>query len=279
MRSSALAVLLTVGTAQAAAQPAADAIVARASAYVVQYESTLGGIVAEEDYTQQMSRRVTFQTMSPRQTRRLKSDFMLVKFTADEPWIPFRDVIAVDGNAVGDRDARLERLFLQPGAQARQSASLITNEGARYNLGSMQRNINVPVLALEYLKPANAARCRFGSPHRETIEGSQAWKLDYTERDGPTVIRDGRNGGNVPASGTFWIRDADGAVMRTILRTASRVSDVEIDVKYCQAPSILVLVPCRMAEHYNVRGEEVTGVATYSNIRQFKVTTTEIVKH
>ena len=159
------------------------------------------------------------------------------------------------------------------------NASRITDEGARYNLGSMYRNVNVPVLGLEYLKAANAAHCRFGNPRRETVDGQAAWKIDYRELDGPTVIHDGRNGGNVPTNGTVWIRDADGAVMRTLLRTANRISDLEIDVKYCQAPSIAVLVPCRMSEHYNVRSEQVTGTATYTNIRQFKVTTTESIKH
>lgn len=276
MRSSALAILLATGALQAV-PPSADTIVAKASAYVAQYEAALGGLVAEEDYTQQRSSRT--MSASPRQTRRLKSDFMLVKFTQDEPWIPFRDVISVDGNPVGDREARLEQLFLKPGAESRANASRVTNEGARYNLGSMYRNINVPVLGLEYLREANAARCRFTSPHRETVDDQAAWKIDYRELDGPTVIHDGRNGGNVPARGTVWIRESDGAVMRTILRTANRISDVEIDVKSCQAPSIAVLVPCRMSEHYNVRSEQVTGTATYTNIRQFRVTTTETIKH
>lgn len=276
MRTSALAILLTAGAAQAG-PPSADAIVAKASAYVAQYEAALGGLVAEETYTQQRSSRS--RSASQRQTRRLTSDFMLVKFTQDEPWIPFRDVISVDGNPVGDRAARLEQLFLKPGAEARKDASRIANEGARYNLGSMYRNINVPVLGLEYLRAANAARCRFGSPRRETVDRQAAWKIDYRELAGPTVIRDGRTGGNVPAHGTVWIRESDGAVMRTILRTANRVSEVEIDVKYCQAPAIDVLVPCRMSEHYDVPAEQITGTATYTNIRQFKVTTTETIKH
>jgi hypothetical protein len=287
MRSDGLVVLavsaaqaLRAASGPAASQPAVDAIVTRASAYVVQYESALGGLVAEEDYTQQVSMRTPSPTMvAPRRTRRLKSDFMLVKFTAAEPWIPFRDVIAVDGKPVGDRDARLEELFLKPEAQARQNAARITDEGARYNLGSMHRNINVPTLALEYLKPGNAARCRLGAPHRETVDGQAAWKIEYAERDGPTVIKDGRNGGDVPANGVFWIRDTDGAVMRSILRTKNRISDLEIDVKYCQAPAVPVLVPCRMSERYNLSREQVTGVATYANIRQFKVTTTESIKH
>jgi hypothetical protein len=282
MRTSALAIVLAAALRQSSGQaaqagpPSTDAIVAKASAYVAQYETALGGLVAEEDYTQQRSSR---SFASPRQTRRLKSDFMLVKFTEDEPWIPFRDVITVDGKPVGDREARLEQLFLKPGTEARRNANQITDEGARYNLGSMTRNVNVPVLGLEYLRADNAAHCRFSNPRRETVDGEAAWKIDFREPNAPTVIHDARNGGNVPASGTVWIRDADGAVMRTILRAANRVSDLEIDVKYCRAPAVAVLVPCRMAEHYTLPREMVTGTATYSNIRQFKVTTTESIKH
>lgn len=278
-RSSALAALLTVGGAQAAAQPAVDPVIAKATAYVTQYEAALGGLVAEEDYTQQRTlRSLSANVAPPVQTRRLKSDFMLVKFTGDEPWIPFRDVISVDNKPVGDREARLERLFLQPESEARKSASRVTDEGARYNLGTMRRNINVPVLGLEYLKPGNAERCQFGRPHPELVDGVAAWKIDYTERGGPTVIRDSRSGGNVPAKGTFWIRSVDGAILRSILKTSNGVTEFEIDVKYCQVPSIAVLVPCRMAEKYGRRTEQVTGLATYTNIRQFKVITTEAIK-
>jgi hypothetical protein len=99
---------------------------------------------------------------------------MLVKFTQDEPWIPFRDVISVDGKPVGDREARLEQCSSSPAAEARQNASRITDEGARYNLGAMVRNVNVPVLGLEYLRAENAAHCRFGNPHRETVDGEAA---------------------------------------------------------------------------------------------------------
>ena len=127
---------------------------------------------------------------------------MLVKFTQDEPWIPFRDVISVDGKPVGDRDARLEQLFLKPGAEARQNAKRVTDERARYNLGTMYRNVNVPVFGLEYLRAENAAHCRFGNPRRETVDGQAAWKIDYRELDGPTVITDARGGGNVAANGT-----------------------------------------------------------------------------
>lgn len=260
--------------------PAADAAIARAGAYLVEYEAALGGLVAEEEYTQQLSYRTPSpQMVVPRQTRRLKSDFMLVKFSAEEAWIPFRDVVEVDGKPVRDRDARLERLFLTANAEARRNAGVITAEAARYNLGRFSRTINVPVLALEYLRPANAARCRFDAPRRERVDGEDAWKIDFKEQDsGPTVIRDSRNGGNVPASGTFWIRASDAAVLRTLVKLGNRLINSNIEVRYCASPSVPVLVPCRMSEKYYNRNEEITGVASYANIRQFKVTTTEAIK-
>lgn len=263
-----------------APQPAADAVVVQASAYLARYDAALSALVAEEDYTQKLLLRSSGPAViAPGQTRRLVSDFMLVRLKEDEAWTPFRDVISVDGKPVRDRDARLERLFLQANAEAVRNAARITDEGARYNLGRLRRTVNVPVLALEFLRPRNAARCRFQEPHRERIDGEDAWKVDFKEQDnGTTLVRDGRNDRNVPAAGTFWIRASDGAVMRTIVRIGNAITNSEIDVRYCSVAPLPVLVPCRMAEKYYDRGEQITGVATYSNVRQFTVTTSESIK-
>src|SRR6187399_3273464 len=172
MTSKAIAVIaLTWGVLAAAPPPQAHtarpAVIVKASAYVESYEARLGGLVAEENYAQHLLR--DGQRSPAGQKRRLKSDFMLVKFGADEPFTPYRDVLEVDGTPVADRTTRLEQLFLQPGAEARTSAARITNESARYNLGRFQRNINVPTLALEYLKPGNIERCRFQTPRAEQL--------------------------------------------------------------------------------------------------------------
>lgn len=260
--------------------PAADAIIAQASGYLARYDAALSALVAEEEYTQKLLVRSAGPTViSPGQTRRLVSDFMLVRFKDGEPWTPFRDVLSVDGKPVRDRDARLERLFLQPGAEAAKNAARISDEGARYNLGRLRRTVNVPVLALEFLRPVNAARCRFQQPHRERLDGEDAWRIDFKEQDkGTTLIRDGRNDKNVPAAGTFWVRASDGAVLRTIVKMGNAITNSEIDVRYCAAASLSVLVPCRMSEKYYNRGEQITGVASYSNVRQFTVTTSESIK-
>jgi len=258
------------------AQSVRPAVVVKAANYVERYEARLGGLVAEENYSQHLRR--DGQRAPAGQKRQLKSDFMLVKFGADEPFTPYRDVLEVDGTPVADRTTRLEQLFLQPGVEARTSAARITNESARYNLGRFQRNINVPTLALEYLKPGNIERCRFQTPRAEQIGYDDARKVDFKESGGPTVITDSRNGANVPASGTYWIRDADGAVLRTVIKIGGRLIQTEIDVRYCEVPKIEVLVPCRMLEHVSGRGETVEGTATYANIRQFTVTTSETIK-
>jgi hypothetical protein len=257
------------------AQTTRPAVVVKASNYVESYEARLGGLVAEENYTQRLIRQ---GFGAARQTRNLKSDFMLVKFGADEPFTPYRDVLEVDGTPVADRTTRLEQLFLQPGAEARTSAARISNESARYNLGRFRRNINVPTLALEYLKPANIVRCRFETPRAEQIGFDDARKVDFKETGGPTVIKDAGNGANVPASGTFWIRDSDGAVIRTVLKVGGRLIQYEVDVKYCEAANIEVLVPCRMSDRVTGRGETVEGTASYAKIRQFTVTTSETIK-
>lgn len=268
----------SVLTAAAAPQPATPppAIVVKAASYVESYETQLGGLVAEENYRQQLTRRIASTTS--RQTRTLKSDFMLVKFTSDEPFTPFRDVLEVDGAPVADRTTRLEKLFLQPGAEARKSAAEISNESARFNLGRSWRNINVPTLALEYLKRSNIGRCRFQTPRSESVDGVEVRKVDFKEQSGPTVIKDAVNGGNVPASGTFWIRTSDGALLRTVIKVGGPLIESETDVRYCAVPKIDVLVPCRMSDRFYGRGEEIRGTATYVNIRQFTVTTSETIK-
>ena len=276
-RGLAVCVVALVGMPQAS--PPAGDVIARASAYLAEYESSLGSLVAEEDYTQQLTFRTSSPGVPPRQTRRLVSDFLLVRVKTDEPWVPYRDVMSVDGKPVRDRDARLERLFLRPDAEALKSAARIADESARYNLGRFRRTVNVPVLALEFLRPSNAARCRFQSPHRERIDGEETWKMDFKEQNaGESVIRDSRNGRNVPASGTFWIRASDGAVLRSTVKIGNANISSEMDVRYCAVPSVSVLVPCRMSEKYYSRSEEITGVATYAHVRQFKVTTSESIK-
>ena len=143
--------------AQSGAQAALtlETILARAGEYVVQLETDLSGIVAEEHYSQNLladRRQDEFH-------RDLKSDLLLVRPNDAERYVQFRDVFEVDGRPVRDRDDRLATLFLHPVPSSAEQMEEIAAESARYNIGSVSRvNLNVPVLALMFLRPDNQAR-------------------------------------------------------------------------------------------------------------------------
>jgi len=260
-------------TLGAQAKPGAEDVVAKASAYVQRYETQLGGVVAEEDYIQEVA-----SIRGQIQKRRLTSDFLLVRFSENDPWTPFRDVIAVDGKPVQDRQDRLERLFLaRDAATARSDLRRIADESARYNLGPVYRTINVPFLALTFLRPENISRFHAQAPRSETLDGVAVWRIDYSERARPTLIR-GREGEYVPARGAFWIRQEDGAVLQTRVRAEVDRVGADILVKYCQPAGLSMLVPCTMREKYDAGAQQINATATYSNIRQFTVTTNETIK-
>src|SRR5215813_6451060 len=138
-RIVALAVAFLVPAALTAEErPPLQTILDRVSDYVVRYESTIQGIVAEERYVQDSDK-----SDRPFVTHReLKSDLLLVRAEgSDFGYAQFRDVFEVDGDAVRDRTDRLTKLFINQSLSAHKLASEIMNESARYNIGTIERNI------------------------------------------------------------------------------------------------------------------------------------------
>ena len=121
------------------------------------FDAGFSNVVAEEHYEQRTSSNVLRGSHGGSQptSRTLVSDFLLVKLSGQDVWLPFRDVFEVDGKPVRDRQDRLTKLFLQPAATALQQAEQIVAESARYNIG-VARNINIPVLALTVLGRATS---------------------------------------------------------------------------------------------------------------------------
>ena len=90
----------------------------------------------------------------------------------------FRDVFEVDGHA-GARprraaDAAVPRRFAVGGEQL----GRILDESARFNIGDIERNINTPMFALQFLEPANQPRFKFkrtqATPCRRRCRGAAA---------------------------------------------------------------------------------------------------------
>src|SRR5258708_313407 len=127
-------------------EPALDSVLARAGAYVVEFQRQLSGVVAEEQYVQDVRYPLTTGTRANpllARHRELKSDLLLVKPVGGDRWIQFRDVFEVDGKAIRDRSERLMKLFVSPSTSSAAQADLIIQESSRYNIGNLQRTVNV----------------------------------------------------------------------------------------------------------------------------------------
>jgi len=164
-----------------------DVVLDKAGDYVAAYERTFVGVVAEETYRQEV-RGIAgtdsrgFAAEARGQRRDLKSDMLLVRAPAGDRWIQFRDVFEVDGKPVRDRAERLAKLFLQPSASTQQQVDDIAAASARYNIGGINRNINVPVLALTVLEPQNRAWFSF-----KGRKAGGTFELEYQEERGGTL--------------------------------------------------------------------------------------------
>jgi hypothetical protein len=274
------------GTTAAAPDPELDLTLARVDAYLQSYLRNYTNIVAEERYDQRLeypsNTEMTPLGMRPRTDggaigRVLKSDLLMVSTPSLGRWLPFRDVFEVDGKPVRDREDRLKKLFLDAPANALNDARRITEESARYNLGSVDRTINVPTLPLELLSSANRPRLRLVRRGEESIEGTQTRRIDFEERPGATLIRT-TSGQGVPSRGSFWVDPLTGTVVRTLLRTETADVKTELSVTYRHFETVGLWLPSEMNESYTQPHQKLKGVARYSNVRRFQVTTDQTIK-
>jgi hypothetical protein len=294
-----LAVLLAAGSATLSGQQTTlEAVLARAGDYVTKFHRDLSGIVAEEHYVQDViggARRSVQGVGAPpppldsrRVHREFKSDLLLVFEESSGRYVQFRDTYEVDGEAVQDRSKRLANLFIQPTATSLAQATRIMNESARYNLGGVRRNINVPVFPLMFLEPVNQPRFRFTgktlkrsdvskvSKVADFSSSAEVWEIVYREVEPKTLIRT-VNQRDLPARGRFWIEASSGRVLMTELIAEDSIVHASITVTY-QSPAVVgFLVPIEMREAYSQTGfsQRTEALATYSNFRRFNVTTDE----
>lgn len=282
--TAAVALMLSHAAAQ---EPSLDEVLARAGAYVVEFQRKLSGVVAEEQYVQNVRNRFgTVGRMNPLLPthRALKSDLLLVKPAGGDRWMEFRDVFEVDGKPVRDRDERLIKLFVSPSPGSASQTERIITESSRYNIGNLQRTLNTPVLALTILNPVVQGRFVFKrTDHTDPSLGrtsgktpDSVWVLEYKEVEKETLIRT-TNGRDMPARGRFWIEPETGHVMASELIVEDPIISGTIDVEYRAEPSIGLQVPLDMRERYDIRrdGSRVDGVATYGRFRTFQVNVDE----
>lgn len=272
----------------AAGQPAPvelQVLLARAGAYVGRFAAAFSNVVAEERYVQQASGRQTMSgggrgasspTVTGQQRRELISDFLLVKLEGVDMWVPFRDVFEVDGRPVREREQRLATLLLNPTGQALDQARLILQESARYNIGEVERTINMPLLALGFLDQGQQGRFRFSLGREDEREGSGIWVVNYVEQGRPTFVRtpDGRD---LFASGRLWIEAATGRLTKTEIAFQTDSLRASVTTSFRADERFRVDVPVEMVEEYSLlrSRSRISGRASYGRFRRFDVRSTE----
>jgi hypothetical protein len=265
------------------AEPTLAAVLAKAAAYVSDYQNRLAGIVAEEQYRQNVM--VTQRRGSPtsRQYRLLRSDLLLVSNGREGSWLQFRDVFEVDRKPIRDRDERLYKLFVGASADAAKQAEAIQAESSRYNIGPIMRTINMPVLALVFFDRANQIRFEYEKGKAGNVkrfagmaDEQRIWMIEYRETMKGTLVR-GAKDRDIPSHGRIWIDSATGRILRTELISEDTDVRALIDVSYRPEAGLDLLVPAEMRELYELRRTQsrIDGRAEYSRFRRFTVTTSE----
>jgi hypothetical protein len=252
-------------------------LLARVSAYVVEFNRSFGSVVAEERYEQILRRSLGSNGTSVQRgnsgpiATTLVSDFLLVQVPG-EGWLPFRDVYERDGQQIRDREERLAKIFLSGSRASFDQARAVMDESARYNIGNVQRNINVPTLVLTLLTDGQRDRFAF-KVGKVDDEGTL---IEFRETGRPTFVRT-TNDNDLPVHGRIWVDAETGTIRRTELHAVDTSVEAHITVTYQLDTGLGVWVPSRMEERYR-RGRdtvEVRGLATYSRFRRFQVKTSE----
>lgn len=184
--------------------------VQKLGAYVAAYGEKASVVVGVEKYTQS----VTTAEAGMIRPRQLIAEFAIVKTSGG--WVGYRDVVQVNTERVADRQDRLLRLLTEPSSDTSELVR-IANESARYNIGPVATNLNVPTSALFLFQPSNLHRFAFTRKASRKVEGVDTVEIDFKEIVTPTLVGR-RDGTDVPLEGTLWIIPADGAVVRTRLR-------------------------------------------------------------
>ena len=226
----------------AAQKPAVADILKVAGDYLLQYGEKLSTVAAEEEYTQ--------RDPDVRQaSRRLRSDFVLIGHKGGSI-STFRDVFAVDGNAVRERDDRLLKLFdTVMVSAAHTEAGAWTEEAARYYMSSNLRMLDVPTVALEFLRPVNQDSSDFSVERVRNEKGVQVATLSFTARitDGvlatpPGAITEGR----------AWVEVSTGTIRQTELLVHGEGFSFKATTRYGHEPVLGLWVPTELVQQIDV---------------------------
>lgn len=262
----------------------------RLAAYAERFGREFRGVVATERYVQVVKPWDGFTPEEPRvdgrsvtARRELTSDLLLV-YDAEGPWHLHRDTRVVDGTPVGDRESRLEALFVAPGLDARERLNRMTRDSARYNLGNVTRTVNIPTFPLIVVHPTHRDRFRLRVRGVRQEGGVAMREVTFEEQRRPTLVRT-NEGRSVPLRGRLLVDDTTGEFIHARLEPAPTEVASRIEVWFERVEGLPLRVPTRMWEWYRPEYDRffdgndrrvdslkyIEAVATYTDFRRYGV--------
>lgn len=290
MRHLASSLIVLASLAVVAATPSAqhqgralDDLLDRATRYVLAYEQSFTLLVADEVYLQEIRRPPNPGTNLTRtnpgggmlaggamKIQELRSDFLLVQLGEGAGWMQVRDVFEVNASKVRDRDDYLISLFVSSHPARFEEADRVVQESKKFNIGTVDRSVNHPTLAMMFLHPRVRERFAFDDQGIDTLNMRSVVRLGYREMTRPTLIKTTR-GRDLALAGNLWIDSATGTVVKTELNVADPDVRAQVTVTFRNDDKLKMWVPSQMEEYYKATQsvDDIFATANYSNVRKY----------
>lgn len=265
--------IVTLAQTPASAVPpdtSAKAVVAKAVEYLRSYKQAVQFVLADE---------LTFQDVFNARAKRAahretSGEFFLTHLAAEGGWVGVRDIAVVDGVPIQNRDNL--RDLLTRASFARIGRQLV-DRNARYNIGSVSRNMNDPMLALVILDDKHRHRFRFERRRVEPTPAGPLVTVTFTERDEPTLVI-GADGSRIFSKGELMIDAATGRLVRTVITLKDKATTGTLTTVFTENEKLGLWLPASMDERYdheiNDVKELVVAKSIYTNYRRFNVNVT-----
>lgn len=252
-----------------------------ASAWTARFTQNLSGLLFRERYLQKTlgAAAGTPGVGTQARTRELltEANVFLLYADATREFVLFRDVYHANGRDITNHTSRLQALLADGSGQAVEQAKRLTDASAAFNMGSVNRNINIPTMGLRYLGTDIVSGVRFKETGRETVQGLDTVIVDFEEFASPTLVR-GTADTDVPARGRYWIHPESGSVPRAHVDFAGRDVEGRMEIDLMMHAQLAAWVPKEMTEVWRALGQRITGLAQYDRYQRLTVSTGEIIR-
>ncbi len=245
----------------------ARAVIDKAVRYLKEYKEAVQFVLADEVISQDV-----FNAKGNRAAHReTAGEYFLTYLAADGGWVGVRDIAVVDGAPIENRDNLRELLTRASFARI---GRLLADRNARYNIGSVSRNVNDPMLALVILDDKHRSRFKFDRRRVDPTPTGPLVTVNFTERDEPTLVA-GADGSRIYARGELLIDAATGRLVRTVITLKDKATSGTLTTVFAQNEKLGLWLPASFDERYDHEIDRQTEVVVvksiYTNYRRFNV--------